>query len=224
MEKLGVVRKLSPNIKIVWLMPQILLVITAWFLGTTFGLFITHETLEPIFQGVHNVVSIFIILIGFSGLVVIPSYIWAEVEHNAYTYQLDKHDIVIRWGIINRHRVVIPYDKIQDVKTDRTLFERLFGLVTLRIETAGRSHETTETAAITGISINEREDLIGDIMANVVIKRGEGPPESSAKYEAIAYHRTLVKILQELKDISVDLKEEVRSLKGKVDKKHRSRN
>ncbi|MBI4399300.1 PH domain-containing protein [Candidatus Micrarchaeota archaeon] len=212
-----IVRRLSPNIKLLWLMPQILLVLLIWFIGTTFGLFASATVSEPIIGGIPNPLSVLLILLSFTGMVLVPSYLWADMEYKAYTYQLTENELVIRWGIVNRHRVVVPYEKIQDAKTDRTALERVLGLVTLKIETAGRSMNTSETACIIGISIHEREDLISDIMANVVIRRGEFSPESSSQ----TYHKTLIGVLSELKDISSGLRQEMLDIKDILAHKRR---
>ncbi|RLG18898.1 hypothetical protein DRN67_03745 [Candidatus Micrarchaeota archaeon] len=118
--------------------------------------------------------------IGLELIILIPSIVWARIRYNAFTYSFGEDELIIRDGIITRQRIVVPYERIQRVSTERTLRERLLSLANLRIETAARDAKRF-SAVIPGIAYEERDRIIAEVMKHVVRKRdgaGLGMQES----------------------------------------------
>ena len=181
-------RHLDEKIKIVWLMPELGFILLAWLVLSGASIF---------FLGGFDIVIIAEILIGLAIIVGIPSYIWIHLTHENFTYELGEHEIVIHEGVITKHRTVILFGRIQNITTERTMFERMLGLATLKIETAGRNPGEAE-AVLPGIS--SREEIIAELLGHVEkTKKSSGlgsEPESASEEEA-----TLLDILTELREI-----------------------
>ncbi|MEM4634151.1 MAG: PH domain-containing protein [Candidatus Anstonellaceae archaeon] len=124
-------------------------------------------------------------------------YIWIELTYINFTYELRDADIVIREGVFTRKTTVIPYVTIQDINSERTILERILGLATLEIETAGSSRIASETF-IPGIS--NKDELIAEIMRRVQLAKGESHQSSNSKLQTT--EALLEAILQELKILS----------------------
>lgn len=74
-----------------------------------------------------------------------------SVRHLGYLAR--EHDLSFRRGVISRQSHTIPYNRVQDVGIDRGPVERLFGLATLRIRSAGG------TIGVEGLGVAEAEKL-----------------------------------------------------------------
>jgi membrane protein YdbS with pleckstrin-like domain len=70
-------------------------------------------------------------------LMLLPYLVWIELNYHNYTYQFRKKRLVIRKGVLNKERTVIPYSQIQNVNINRNVLQRSLGLATVKIETAG---------------------------------------------------------------------------------------
>ena len=73
-------------------------------------------------------------------------------------------------GVINKKYVSIPYSRIQNVDINRGLLERMFGLSTLKIQTAGASATTSlgsrgAEGVLPGLSQEVAEQLRGELIA-----------------------------------------------------------
>jgi membrane protein YdbS with pleckstrin-like domain len=101
----------------------------------------------------------FLFFWGFPPLVTISAVvalvfllIWAPIKarfyyHN-YRFILKKDKLVVHSGIVTRWKTVVPYVRITDVDTIAGFWDRMWGLKTIRINTAGSS---TPEAYIKGI-------------------------------------------------------------------------
>ena len=75
--------------------------------------------------------------------------------YKGWGYQLRQHDLLVRRGVITVEYISVPLARVQQVDTSSSLFERLLGLTTLVVRTAGtRAARTripgllTETATV----------------------------------------------------------------------------
>lgn len=70
-------------------------------------------------------------------LLLLPYLVWIELNYHNYTYQFRKKRLVIRKGVLNKERTVIPYTQIQNININRNVLQRMLGIATIKIETAG---------------------------------------------------------------------------------------
>jgi len=72
------------------------------------------------------------ILLGF-----FISFIWAILYWERYNFKLESERVKITRGVIGKRVTNIPYERIQNVNIYRGVLDRIFGLYSIQIETAG---------------------------------------------------------------------------------------
>lgn len=80
----------------------------------------------------YPVMGVYILLLTFSIIFVIK-------DHQVRGYALRQRDITAKSGWIFRNVTTVPFNRIQHVETKEGVIERLFGLSTLQVFTAGGS-------------------------------------------------------------------------------------
>jgi len=65
------------------------------------------------------------------------SYIWAKLTYKYYRYELDEEDFRKESGVIFKKYTTIPYERIQNINIQRGIIDRMLGLSSLKIFTAG---------------------------------------------------------------------------------------
>ena len=66
-------------------------------------------------------------------------FILAELKYCFWKYSLEGNSLKVEWGVIFRHSVVIPYDKIQNINIEEPPLYRTFSLAKVLVETAGQT-------------------------------------------------------------------------------------
>lgn len=74
---------------------------------------------------------------GFLLLMVVLAAVLQTIAVNHLGYLVREHDLTFRQGVISRVTQTIPYNRVQHVGIDRGPVERMFGLATLRLRSAG---------------------------------------------------------------------------------------
>ena len=54
-----------------------------------------------------------------------------------YSFEVLENNIIIRHGVFTKKRVTIPYTRIQNINIANGVFDRLFNIYTVKVETAG---------------------------------------------------------------------------------------
>ena len=81
-------------------------------------------------------------VIGFVGIcacviVIVLLISWPRLEFPHRGYALREMDILQRHGLVTRYLATAPFSRVQHVAVSQGLFDRIFGLATLQIYTAG---------------------------------------------------------------------------------------
>ncbi|UCC20242.1 MAG: PH domain-containing protein [Promethearchaeota archaeon] len=73
------------------------------------------------------------------GIVLIFSiwYLYKYVKQ--YSFEVSENNIIIRHGVFTKKRVTIPYTRVQNINIANGIFDRLFKIYTVKVETAGAS-------------------------------------------------------------------------------------
>jgi membrane protein YdbS with pleckstrin-like domain len=74
---------------------------------------------------------------GLLFLMIVVVAVLQTVAVNHLGYLVREHDLTFRQGVISRVTQTIPYNRVQHVGIDRGPVERIFGLATLRLRSAG---------------------------------------------------------------------------------------
>ncbi|MDP2656050.1 MAG: PH domain-containing protein [bacterium] len=72
-------------------------------------------------------------------ILLIVCFIWAKLTYRFYRYELLDTGFRKESGVLSKKYATIPYDRIQNVDINRTIFARILGLSDLNIQTAGSS-------------------------------------------------------------------------------------
>lgn len=99
------------------------------------------------------------------------SWIWAKFHYRFYLYELHESGFRKERGIIAKQYVTIPYERIQNVDINRTFLERVLGLSSLSIQTAGASSVGAE-GKLPGISREVAEQLRDELVKRSRQSRG----------------------------------------------------
>ncbi|MFH0927587.1 MAG: PH domain-containing protein [Candidatus Micrarchaeota archaeon] len=186
-------RYLDARVKWVWFIPTIIALVIVWVILVSVIFLLSQDNFffgmpKPVFSAVFM-----FFLAAFIGL---PIFLYNHIEYMSFTYELAENEFVIRQGVITRHTTVIPYNRIQNINTTRTLLERVVGLATLQIETAGTNPHESE-GVLPGVS--KKDILISEIMLRVEKVKKDGIIPSD---EIKGGHTELGQILKELKDLN----------------------
>lgn len=90
--------------------------------------------------------------------------VWAKLSVENFRYELTKDSFKKEFGVVVKRYVAIPYSKIQNVDIYRGVVDRLLGLSTLIIQTAGISGQIRSEGSVPGLNKEDalalREELL----------------------------------------------------------------
>lgn len=89
-----------------------------------------------------------VVVASIVGILLLPFWlvlgpIWIRRYHGALRCDLTERSVIVAKGLIFRRELTIPLDKIQDISIREGPLLSAFGLLQLRIETAGQSNSAT---------------------------------------------------------------------------------
>ncbi len=191
------VRYLDEKIKLIWLMPTAITIFVVWFIVAVavFGLYQEDQIFD-----MPKSIFVLLFLVASVALILLPVYFYAHIEYMSFTYELAQNEFVIRQGVITRHTTVIPYNRIQNISTTRTLLERMLGLASLQIETAGTNPLASE-GVLPGVS--KKDILISEIMVRVEKIKKQDKNGNIIKSELKTECELLGEILKELQALNI---------------------
>lgn len=95
------------------------------------------------------------------GLIVFVLLIWGILSWMFYTYRIEEDELRIEYGIFVKKKLYIPRHRIQVIDVTAGPIQRLFGLVSLKVQTAGESKPEGEISAVTReVAEQVREELM----------------------------------------------------------------
>ena len=122
---------LDPGVRIYWSIGVIAAGLIVWVILMLVAGF-TMDNLFGVDKGMFPLFFFTIIVV-----MLLPYLVWTELNYHNYTYQFRKKRLVIRKGVLNKERTVIPYIQIQNININRNVLQRALGIATIKIETAG---------------------------------------------------------------------------------------
>ena len=122
----------------------------------------------------------FVLLVGLIGLIQ-----WWSYKH--LYYELGAEEFNLYSGIFNKKRVHVPYQRIQSVDQRATLMQRVFGVCTVSIDTAGGA--ANKAVQVPYVQKTRAEELRRELFARkqfaVAVQNGAAP-EAAAQAVAAA--------------------------------------
>ena len=151
-------QKLHPKVKWIFLF-KLWPYLTITTMGCVMG-GIVALSVEEVNLVVPVVLFIFAILFIYIGI------LWVKLSYKNYFFEIKEDEFSKESGVISKHYVSIPYDRIQNVDIYRGILERVLGLSSLKIQTAGSSIVGAE-GILPGISTEYAEQLRKDLISRV---------------------------------------------------------
>ncbi len=100
-------------------------------------------------------------------------FVWAKLTYHFYRYELTDAGFRKELGVIYKKYVTIPYDRIQNVNINRGIIDRLLGLSSLQIFTAGTGAMIGE-GNLPGLSTGEAEQLRDELIKQARQAKNQG--------------------------------------------------
>lgn len=110
----------------------------------------------------------------FAACLVLSFVVW-----RVRTWELTDEGVVVRWGLLNKRRLTIPYEHIHTTDMSSELLERLFGLMTLDLDTGAAAAEG-DAARMRGLRAGEAETLRAELFRRKRAAAGSPDEKDSA--------------------------------------------
>jgi len=119
---------------------------------------------------------------------------WVPAAYREAEYSIQEEGIRMRWGVVWKKQVTVPYQKITNVDITRGPLERFLGIGTIHLQTAGAGGQQGQKAELK-LPGTENPDLIRDrVLEKLKLK--------SASYVEKTKDQILYEILDQLKTIA----------------------
>lgn len=82
------------------------------------------------------------------GIVALVTVVWAFIETLRWKYTITNRRVFVRNGLVSVQEQTARLERVQDITLHQTLFDRMFGVGSLQIDTAGSSGGALEFKAL----------------------------------------------------------------------------
>ena len=146
---------LHPRIRIVWILRAIIIALVVGGVGVGMALFLEASTVVPI---------------GLAGVILVVGVIHAIMRYRNWRYVVGEDAIYLERGVFTQIRTEVPLVRIQHVDSRRSAFERVVGLASTVVYTAGsRGADVT----IPGLTPSNADGLRKQLKGLVIDTDGE---------------------------------------------------
>ncbi|MFC7204186.1 PH domain-containing protein [Haloferax namakaokahaiae] len=138
--------RLHPRIRLLWLL-------RAGILALVVG---GGVALATRFAPVPLPVSSVVAAVGLGGLVLVVGVASALLRYRAWQYEIRDDSLYLERGVLTKVRTVVPFVRIQHVDTRRSPTERIIGLASTIVYTAG---SRGADVSVPGLALESADDL-----------------------------------------------------------------
>ena len=223
----AVERHLDGRIKLVWLLPTFPLALLVLLLGIGALIILPFGEPAAIMPSINLGTFIILAIIAIEFVVIFPSWSMVKLRYDRFTYSFEPDGLVIRSGIFAREKIVLPYERIQEIRVERSLVEQMLSLSTLCIDTASQTANAGAkcSAVLPGITYTNRRTLVEDIIMSRIMHRRAGagleglviPHDYESEAFMLQELHTIHEMLEE-KTASKEMKEEVEEKIAAIEK------
>ena len=82
------------------------------------------------------------------GIVALVTVVWGFLETIRWKYTITNRRVFVRHGLVSIREQTARLERVQDITLHQTLFDRMFGVGSLQIDTAGSSGGALEFKAL----------------------------------------------------------------------------
>jgi putative membrane protein len=100
---------------------------------------------------------VFLIMALLFGFLAIPSTLLSFIY---FKYLITQDELIIQSGIVNRKQRNIPLKRIQNVNIQQNFVQRLLGISTVKMETAGDSSSEAVLDSVGTLNANEIKEIL----------------------------------------------------------------
>ena len=148
----------------------------------------------------------FLVCAGLDALWYIPGMVLVVPYCNSLKYELHEDEVLVNAGVITRSVKHVPFRAITNLSIRRGVLNRMLGLGSLHIQTAGASDTSGRPeAGLDGLeNVQEMDELVARELRR--FRSGLAPASAEAEQETLAGEQgTLAAILEEVKAIREQL-------------------
>lgn len=95
-----------------------------------------------------------------ASLIVIGYFLFSYLSYQRFFYYVKEDQIIIEEGIIYKHKISLPFDKIQTINFKENIIHQALGVISLQIDAAGSKKEEISLEALSKKRANEFRDYI----------------------------------------------------------------
>ena len=140
-----------------------------------------------------------VVAIAATVLWVVPALLIVPVYYRSLQYEIHDDEVIVRAGVVTKSVKHVPFRTVTNLKLKRGPLDRLFGIGTLNIQTAGMSGQTGAEESLTGLP--NHEEVYQQVATSLRQFRGGMSPTQAEDELAPGDGQTLNAILQELRAI-----------------------
>ncbi len=97
--------------------------------------------------------------------------LYNELRYRNCVHYFKHSSLIIEEGVFRKEKDILPYEKIQNIHVERSLFDRLIGTATIEIETAGNDEELISKKIY---GINNYIGFINELLSRIEYHKGKG--------------------------------------------------
>jgi len=143
----------------------------------------------------------FAVTVGINLLWLVPALIVIAPYYRSLQYEIQDDEVIVRAGVITKSVKHVPFRTVTNLEVKRGPFDRLFGIGTVNIQTAGMSGQQGAEESLIGLP--NYGEVYEQVAAALRRFRGALPPTQAGAEPAPATpdSQTLAAILDELRAI-----------------------
>lgn len=103
-------------------------------------------------------------------LLALPPLFWPPVAYRHSSYRRDREGLHLRRGVLWRSQIAVPSSRIQHTDVSQGPFERMYGLATLTVHTAGNHYAAV---SLPGLEYEQAVALRDDLLAARAAEAGD---------------------------------------------------
>ncbi|GAB4481007.1 MAG: hypothetical protein Kow00124_28280 [Anaerolineae bacterium] len=119
------------------------------------------------------------IALGANALWIIPTLLLVGPYYRSISYEFDDDEVIVRAGVITRSVKHVPYRTVTNIEIKRGPLDRLLGIGTLKVQTAGMSEQGGAEQSLAGLQ--DVDAVYEQVAAALRAFRGALPPTQAGE-------------------------------------------
>ena len=134
----------------------------------------------------------------FLVLMMLPVLLWIFFFYASLEYAIDSDSVKGKSGVLWKKYVTIPFTKVTNLDITQGPIQRMFGIGTIHVQTAGAGGQQGEKAELRLSGIKNLHEIKDEIMAKIRAYTAVATDQPRPKAEAQSDSQSLERVLNEL--------------------------